>query len=60
MTVRDLLKILQELPQDLPVYRDDHEWGPRIRVTSAKVATPKRNAFRPDDPAHPALALIIK
>jgi hypothetical protein len=59
MTVRDLIAILQAMPQNLPIYRDDHEWGPQILVSFAEVAEPKRNVFRPDD-EHPALAVIIR
>lgn len=59
MTVRDLIIILQALPQDLPVFRDDFEWGPSIRVSNVYVGDTHANYFTREDPA-PEKAVVIR
>lgn len=40
-TVAELIALLQGFPSDLPVYRDDHEWGAvTVRGIVREVAPP--------------------
>lgn len=59
MTVADQIAHLQALPakfQSMPVYRDDHEWGPRPIRTVAPVS-PKPNYFT-GEPYQPGIVII--
>lgn len=59
MTATELTVFLQTVPPDMPVFRDDHEWGPRS-VKRASVEKPAPPIFFQGVSDYPALAVVIR
>jgi hypothetical protein len=55
MTVGDLIELLKTYPVDLPVYRNDHEWGP-VAARTVGACDPDPDFFT-GEPRSPGLVI---